>query len=120
MRIGAFSKQYNVTERTIRHYESIGLLPTLARNGRYRVFDQDAHQRMMFITRCKQIGLTLSEIGELVPFFDAPKGERCKASLKVINDKKSALNDEIEQKRAQLSRLEQLEKEVHKRITNTC
>ncbi|WP_112479578.1 MerR family transcriptional regulator [Vibrio variabilis] len=120
MRIGAFSKQYNVTERTIRHYESIGLLPTLARNGRYRVFEQDAHQRMTFITRCKQIGLTLSEISELIPFFDAPKGERCKASLKVIAEKKASLTHEIEQKRALLARIEQLEQEVQQRISNSC
>jgi DNA-binding transcriptional MerR regulator len=62
----------------------------LAREGRYRVFDKDAHQRMTFITLCNQIGLTLPEIGGLVPFFDAPKGERCKASLKVIADKKAS------------------------------
>jgi DNA-binding transcriptional MerR regulator len=88
MRIGTFAKQYKVTERTIRHYESIGLLPMLAREGRYRVFDKDAHQRMTFITLCNQIGLTLPEIGGLVPFFDAPKGERCKASLKALRTKK--------------------------------
>lgn len=84
------------------------------------MFDQDAHQRMMFIARCKQIGLTLSEIGELIPFFDAPKGERCKASLKVIADKKTKLNAEIEQKRSLLARIDQLEQDVQQRIANTC
>ncbi|WP_234493974.1 MerR family transcriptional regulator [Vibrio maritimus] len=120
MRIGAFAKQHEVSERTLRHYESIGLLPTQEREGRYRIFNEDAHSRMLFIGRCKQIGLTLAEIGELIQFFDAPKGERCKASLKVIAEKKVTLSQEIVQKQRLLERLNKLELDVQQRIDNSC
>ncbi len=55
-----------LSPRTIRYYEEIGLLPGVRRkaSGR-RVYGPEELERLGFINRLKELGLSLSEIGEL-------------------------------------------------------
>ncbi len=56
----------DLSPRTVRYYEEIGLLPDVRRrsSGR-RVYGTDALERLGFINRMKALGLSLSEIREL-------------------------------------------------------
>jgi DNA-binding transcriptional MerR regulator len=65
--VGEVAKQVGVTPKTVRYYEKIGLLPPAKRgpNG-YRYFRLNELNRLLFIQRAKSLGLTLSEIRELV------------------------------------------------------
>ena len=52
---------------TVRYYERIGLLPEPDRSASgYRVYDDDAVQRVRFIKYAQRFGLRLEEIGELL------------------------------------------------------
>ena len=55
-----------LSPRTIRYYEEIGLLPGVRRkaSGR-RVYGPEELERLGFINRLKELGLSLAEIGEL-------------------------------------------------------
>ncbi len=55
-----------LSPRTIRYYEEIGLLPGVRRkaSGR-RVYGPQELERLGFINRLKELGLSLAEIGEL-------------------------------------------------------
>ncbi|HEU4428591.1 MAG TPA: MerR family transcriptional regulator [Myxococcota bacterium] len=56
----------DVSTRTVRYYEELGLLPGVRRKaGARRVYGEDELQRLRFITRLKALGLTLEEIKEL-------------------------------------------------------
>jgi len=55
-----------VSTRTVRYYEELGLLPGVRRKaGARRVYGEDELQRLRFITRLKALGLSLEEIKEL-------------------------------------------------------
>ena len=52
---------------TVRYYERIGLLPEPDRTASgYRVYDDDAVERVRFIKHAQRFGLRLEEIGELL------------------------------------------------------
>jgi len=67
MFIGELAAELELNPRTLRYYEALGLLPAPARtmNG-YRVYGEDAVQRLAFITKAKSLGLTLKEIGQIL------------------------------------------------------
>jgi DNA-binding transcriptional MerR regulator len=55
-----------LSARTLRYYEELGLLPGVRRRaGGRRVYGADELERLRFIQRLKQLGLSLAEIKEL-------------------------------------------------------
>ena len=64
--IGELAKLLEMSTRTIRYYEELGLLNSVKRieNGR-RIYTDDDVRRLKFIKRLKILGLTLSEMHEL-------------------------------------------------------
>ncbi len=55
-----------LSARTLRYYEELGLLPGVRRRaGGRRVYGPDEIERLHFIQRLKQLGLSLADIKEL-------------------------------------------------------
>ena len=67
MKIGELSDRSGFSAKTIRFYETIGLLPTPEReaNG-YRTYGRDALRRLRFVEHAQGAGLTLREIGQVL------------------------------------------------------
>ena len=64
--IAQVCRKIGVSPRTVRYYEELGLLPGVRRrNGGRRVYGPDEIERLQFIQRLKQMGLSLQEIGDL-------------------------------------------------------
>ena len=72
--ITELSREYGVTLRTIRHYESLGLLSP-ARRGTTRVFDQRDRVRLELVLRGRRLGFSMEEIARIVNLYDQPPGE---------------------------------------------
>lgn len=68
--IGQASAATGLSPRTVRYYEELGLLPGIRRreSGR-RVFGADEIERLRFIGRLKQLGLSLAEIKDLSAIY---------------------------------------------------
>jgi len=67
MRIGELADEAGLTSKTIRYYESIGLMSEPYRQGNgYRDYDDDAVDRLRFIRDSQAAGLTLAEVSEIV------------------------------------------------------
>ncbi len=66
MYIGEAARLSATTIKTIRHYESIGLLPPARRQGNYRVYDQHAVDLLMLIKCAQKLGFTLREMQALM------------------------------------------------------
>ncbi len=62
LRIGELSKATNVTKRTIDYYTNLGLLIAERSPSNYRLYDESAIDRLLFIEKCKQNQLSLTEI----------------------------------------------------------
>ena len=67
MKIGELAENTGAPTKTIRYYESIGLLPEPERaaNG-YRDYDDDAIDQLRFIRDAQATGLTLNEIASVL------------------------------------------------------
>lgn len=67
MRIGELARRAGVNIQTVRYYERRGLLhDPRRRSAGYREYTDATLERLRFIKRAKELGFTLSEIGELL------------------------------------------------------
>ncbi len=67
--IGKLARRAEVNPKTIRYYESIGLLPEATRTeSGYRLYGDDALRRLQLIRRAKLVGLSLRDTQGLVEF----------------------------------------------------
>ena len=67
MKIGELARHAGVSTRTLRYYESLGLLPPPARTpAGYRLYQPHHLERVTFIHRAKGLGLSLEEIRGII------------------------------------------------------
>lgn len=80
MNSGQVSKAVGVSQRMIRHYEGIGLMPPPDRrdNG-YRDYPPRSVERLRFIANARDLGFSLDEISALLALWD----DRARASSEV-------------------------------------
>ena len=76
MRIGDLTQQAGVTPRTVRYYESIGLIPPGEREGHgQHYYTEETVARLRKIDQLKQLGLSLDEIRDVIDlYFTDPSG----------------------------------------------
>ncbi len=70
MKIGEAASASGITERMIRHYEKIGLVPRAARRSSgYRDYDLRDVRMLQFIGRARDLGFSIDEIRQLVALW---------------------------------------------------
>ena len=97
MRIGQLAEKVGVNPKTIRYYESIGLLPEPDRtDAGYRIYHDDDVDRVAFIRRAQQLDLNLDEVSEILALRES--GERpCGYVLDVARTRIAELDQRIAQ-----------------------
>lgn len=71
LRVSQVAEQAGVSPDAVRFYEKEGLLPQPPRSlAGYREYDEQIPQRIRFIKGAQEMGLKLSEIGELLEIQD--------------------------------------------------
>lgn len=72
LHIGEVAERVQLSLRTVRYYEEAGLLTPAGRTGGgFRLYDNDATDRLLLIKKMKPLGFTLEEIRELLTLRDA-------------------------------------------------
>jgi DNA-binding transcriptional MerR regulator len=72
--IGEIARRLEISQRTIRYYEEIGLLNSVKRiEGGRRIYTINDFKRLKFIKKLKILGLTLSEMQELEAIWSIQK-----------------------------------------------
>lgn len=70
MNIGTVSRRSGVPAKTIRYYESIGLIRAADRRGNnYRDYSDSDVQTLRFISRARGLGFSVKEVGALLTLW---------------------------------------------------
>lgn len=95
LRIGELARELGLNPKTIRYYEEIGLLPEPARSETgYRLYSASDRECLHFIIKAKGVGLTLSEIGDIVAL--RREGEKpCEHVLTLLDLKLAAVDRQL-------------------------
>jgi DNA-binding transcriptional MerR regulator len=97
LRIGELAELAGVTPRTIRYYESLGLLgPSERHGGGFRYYTEAELARLHKIDWLKRLGLSLEEIAGVIDcyFADEPAKQRGRRKVLEILHKHLAETDE--------------------------
>ena len=115
--IGELAAEFDVTARAIRFYEAEGLLAP-RREGQRRIYTPRERTRLKLTLRGKRLGLTLSEIRDLIDMYEPGRDERPQLErfLAVLEAHKAALERQSEDIEAQLAELAAFEKRVRKQL----
>ncbi len=97
MKIGELGGQAGMSAKTIRYYESIGLIDEPARTpSGYRDYDDGAVERLRFVRDAQATGLTLAEISSVLELKGS--GERsCAHTTALIEAHVKAIDAQIAQ-----------------------
>lgn len=95
MRIQEFSQQTGLPAKTIRYYESIGILrpPQRLPNG-YRQYNEQDLERARFVAGARSLELSLDEILELLAMQDHREAP-CRTMLNQIKHKADQIAERI-------------------------
>jgi DNA-binding transcriptional MerR regulator len=96
MKIQEFSELARLSTKTIRYYESIGILPSPDRtpNG-YRDYSERDLERARFVAGIRSLDLSLDEIKELLAMRDRREAP-CRTLLDLIEQKADQIEERIQ------------------------
>ena len=117
--ITELAREFDVTPRAIRFYEDQGLLTPERRSaGGARVYSSRDRTRLKLTLRGKRLGLTLSEIRELIDMYDSPKDEtpQLVKFLQVLKEHRALLIQQREDIEAQLKEIGAFEAQCKKQL----
>lgn len=110
--IGTLAKAAGVNVQTVRYYERRRLLtPALRRDSGYRIYREDAQQRLRFIKNAQELGFSLEEIRSLLQL----RG-RGTASCEKVQKKAAAHARDVRERIARLRAIER----VLSQLVRTC
>ena len=99
MKIGQLAEKTGTTTKTIRYYESIGLVAEPRRlSSGYREYDEDAIDRLRFIRESQSCGLSLAEIQSILELKDAG-ATSCEHTATLLRRHLDDLDEQIERLR---------------------
>lgn len=112
MFIGGLAEKAGVTPRTIRYYEQRGLMgPGLRAGTGFRRYDEEHLSRLWLIDRLKSLGLSLEEIGAVLPlYYEDPSGIQGKREVLGI------LEGHLNETEAKIAALEGFRSELQQNV----
>jgi effector-binding domain-containing protein len=114
LRIGEFSKLSQVTVKTLRYYDKIGLLKPaeVDRFTSYRYYSADQLPRLNRILALKDLGLSLHQIARLLEDDLPPEHIRGMLRLKQVE-----IREQLKEQQARLARVEQRLRQIEQEET---
>jgi len=119
--ITELAREFGLTTRAIRFYEDHGLIAPV-RIGRNRVYGNRDKVRLKLTLRGKRLGLSLSEIRELIDMYDAAKDERAQVERlhEVLQKRRGVLEQQREDIEVMLGEIAAFERQCNDFLEGTA
>jgi len=113
MQIGSVAEQSGVPAKTIRYYESIGLIGQALRTGSgYRVYGEQDVQTLRFILRARGLGFSVNDVAGLLGLWQDAR--RTSAQVKAMAEShRTNINRKIAELRGMRDTLDHLIAQCH-------
>ncbi|MBA3773469.1 MAG: Cu(I)-responsive transcriptional regulator [Ramlibacter sp.] len=99
--IGEAARQSDVSPKMVRHYESLGLLPSVERtDSGYRQYTDKEVHTLRFIKRSRDLGFSMAEIADLLKLWQNRR--RSSSDVRRIAEKHVA---DLEQRMAEMEEM---------------
>lgn len=95
--ISDLCKEFDITTRTIRHYEDLGLLSP-SRRGQSRVYTPSDRTRLRLILRGKRLGLSLEDSRQIIDMYEPGKTniDQLNTLIDAIRVQRTKLNQQLD------------------------
>ena len=95
--ISDLCKEFDITTRTIRHYEDLGLLSP-SRRGQSRVYTPSDRTRLRLILRGKRLGLSLEDSRQIIDMYEPGKTNinQLNTLIDAIRVQRTKLNQQLD------------------------
>ena len=95
--ISDLCKEFDITARTIRHYEDLGLLSP-SRRGQSRVYTPSDRTRLRLILRGKRLGLSLEDSRQIIDMYEPGKTniDQLNTLIDAIRVQRTKLNQQLD------------------------
>ncbi len=96
--ISELAREFDISTRTIRYYEEVGLLSPKRTSGNQRIFTRKDRAKLKLILRGKRLGFSLEEIKEMIEMYDvAGEPEQIRLTLKYGDKKLREIEEKIKE-----------------------
>ena len=115
--IADLAREFGISTRAIRFYESKGLLPP-ERVGSTRVFRRRDRARLILILRGKRLGFSLRDISDYLSLYDADRTQRAQVNLLVemVDQRMGMLEQQLGDLQTTLGELREIKKLANERL----
>ena len=114
------SKEFNITERAIRFYESKDLIKP-KRAGNTRIFNYKDRARLLIILRAKKLGFSLNEIKTYLDLYEVDPSQKTqsKNALEAISHRLFQLEDQKKEINIIINELKILKNDILKTLEHS-
>jgi DNA-binding transcriptional MerR regulator len=111
--ISDLAKEFEITSRSIRHYEDENLITPL-RRGVHRIYNNRDRVRLQLILRGKRLGFSLAEIKEIIDLYGV-EGEQKQTErlLELISVRRDSLKQQLKDIKFLLKEFDVLEAKLN-------
>jgi DNA-binding transcriptional MerR regulator len=115
------AREFGISTRAIRFYESKGLLNP-ERVGSTRVFRRRDRARLILILRGKRLGFSLRDISDYLSLYDADRTHRAQVQLLVemVDQRMSQLELQLVDLQTTITELREIKKLAEERLAQTA
>ncbi|CAH1538487.1 MerR family DNA-binding transcriptional regulator [Vibrio rotiferianus] len=117
-KISDLAKEFDITTRSIRFYEDVGLIEP-ERKGNIRVYQRRDKIRLKLILRGKRLGFSLAEIRELFELYDTQQSDgQLLKMLTIIDEKQAHLQQQLDDISVVMNELETAKERCKQALSN--
>jgi DNA-binding transcriptional MerR regulator len=118
--IADLAREFGISTRAIRFYESKGLL-TPDRVGSTRVFRRRDRARLILILRGKRLGFSLRDIADYLSLYDADRTQRTQVSMLVemVDQRTTMLEQQLADLQTTLTELREIRSLASRRLAES-